>query len=97
MNRKTWIHTVLHLGCTTLLLLQGHRILQMQSQQATMQRALVQNETMLRSQAWQTGEDRDNYLELLSVMAKYDMSTCRMIRGPLGRGSEGSLAQQPGN
>jgi hypothetical protein len=30
MKRKTWIHTLLHLGCVALLLLQAHRIRQIQ-------------------------------------------------------------------
>jgi hypothetical protein len=30
MKRKTWIHTALHIGCVALLVLQGHRILQLQ-------------------------------------------------------------------
>jgi hypothetical protein len=78
MNRKTWIHTVLHLGCTTLLLLQGHRILQMQSQQATMQRALVERDTILRGVDFFAGEDRANYYELVNTLAKYDMNTCKL-------------------
>jgi hypothetical protein len=31
VKRKTWIHTVLHLGCVALLVLQGYRILQLQN------------------------------------------------------------------
>jgi hypothetical protein len=33
MNRKTWIHIVLYIGCMTLLLLQGYRIKEMRREQ----------------------------------------------------------------
>jgi hypothetical protein len=31
MKWETWIHTALHIGCVALLVLQGHRILQLQT------------------------------------------------------------------
>jgi hypothetical protein len=31
MKLETWIHTALHIGCVALLVLQGHRILQLQT------------------------------------------------------------------
>lgn len=32
MNLKQWIHSALHIGCVTLLLLQGHRIWQLREE-----------------------------------------------------------------
>ena len=31
MKLESWIHTTLHIGCVALLVLQGHRILQLQT------------------------------------------------------------------
>jgi|HubBroStandDraft_4_1064222.scaffolds.fasta_scaffold1021214_1 hypothetical protein len=37
MKRKTWIHTLLHLGCIAVLLVQGYRIQQAQKTATFMQ------------------------------------------------------------
>jgi hypothetical protein len=42
MKLKPWIHSALHIGCVALLLLQGHRIRQMQRTERLIPEAVVQ-------------------------------------------------------